>query len=143
MKSLYQEYELEALIGSENIEDFDVDAIRDELTEVDYQDGNRYWRDLDADEVNAIVASHELRSAGSDRFRVWSHDAYNAAGGWSEEGEFDTLEDATAHAERLAKAEEARMAGSTPGGTAYTIERLPNGMEQDEMDEAGEVRAEW
>ena len=55
----FQRYELEAFIGDERLGDYDVDAIIDELTEVDGA-GNRWWR-YDADRViNDVCFSHEL-----------------------------------------------------------------------------------
>lgn len=43
-RNLYERYELEAYIG-DDAADFDIDAIEDEATEIDYRDGNRYWKD--------------------------------------------------------------------------------------------------
>ena len=54
--NLYQEYELEAYLG-EHIEDFDVEAIVDEATEIDYKTGNRYWKD--GIDLAEICAKHE------------------------------------------------------------------------------------
>lgn len=56
-RNLYQENELEAYLG-ENINDFDVEAIVDEATEIDYKTGDRYWKD-DID-LAAICAAHDL-----------------------------------------------------------------------------------
>lgn len=57
--SIYQDYELEAFLG-EHIEDFDVEAIIDEATYVDYSDGNRYWKD--GIDLAEICAKHDLGS---------------------------------------------------------------------------------
>ena len=56
MKNLYQEYELEAYLG-ESIDDFDIEAIVDEATEIDYSDGNRYWKE--GIDLAEICAKHD------------------------------------------------------------------------------------
>lgn len=55
-KNLFQEHELTAYLG-DSIEGFDVEAIIDEATEIDYRDGNRYWKD-DID-LAEICAKHD------------------------------------------------------------------------------------
>ena len=55
-KNLFQEHELEAYLG-EHIGDFDVEAIVDEATEIDYKTGNRYWKD--GIDLAEICAKHE------------------------------------------------------------------------------------
>ena len=41
---LFQEYQLDSFLG-DSPDDYDIDAIIDEATYIDYQNGNRYWRD--------------------------------------------------------------------------------------------------
>lgn len=56
-KKLFQKHELDAYLGGFDA-DFDVDAIVEEATEVDYRTGSRYWReDID---LAAICAAHDL-----------------------------------------------------------------------------------
>lgn len=62
-KRIYQDYELEALIGFENLNRFDFSAVRDSLTDVD-EHGDRFWKDLDADAVNAVIADHDCYPYG-------------------------------------------------------------------------------
>lgn len=52
----FEMYGLEAYLG-DYVDDFDVEAIVDEATEIDYRTGNRYWRD-DID-LAAICAKHD------------------------------------------------------------------------------------
>lgn len=54
---LFQMYELEAYLG-DYVEDFDVDAIIDEATEIDYSDGNRYW--IEGIDLNEIAMRHDV-----------------------------------------------------------------------------------
>lgn len=75
MTNLYERYELEAYIGSENLKDFDIDAIEDEATEIDYGTGNRVWRD--GIDLNAICAAHEKAWKGEGWYRI----------GWSDGGQ--------------------------------------------------------
>ena len=56
----YQDCELEALIGVENLDSYDFEAIRDMVTVYSYYDNGRYWKDLDADTLNAIIQMHEI-----------------------------------------------------------------------------------
>ena len=51
-KNTFQEHELDAFLGEP--EDFDVEAIIDEATEIDYKTGNRVWA-VDTDELNEIA----------------------------------------------------------------------------------------
>ena len=55
-KNLFQECELTAYLG-DFIEDFDVEAIVDEATEIGYKTGNRYWKD--GIDLAEICAKHE------------------------------------------------------------------------------------
>ena len=53
---IFQQYELDAYLG-DFADDFDVDAILEEATEIG-PDGNRYWReDID---LAAICEQHDL-----------------------------------------------------------------------------------
>lgn len=54
---LFQRYELEAFLG-DYVDDYDVDAIIEEVTAVNYKDGNRYWT-VDANELVKAVKRHE------------------------------------------------------------------------------------
>lgn len=56
MDDLFQQYELDALLG-EFKGDFDVDGIIADATEV-RADGNRYWV-AKGDELSAIIERHE------------------------------------------------------------------------------------
>ena len=58
MSTVFQEYELDAFLGDYR-DDFDVDAIVDDATAVDYGTGDRVWRE-DAD-LNAICEKHERK----------------------------------------------------------------------------------
>lgn len=58
MGSIYQRHELEGFLGEP--EDFDIDAIEEEVTEVDYTTGNRVWKELGTDEINDIAERHRL-----------------------------------------------------------------------------------
>lgn len=60
MGSIYQRYELEAFVGSENMGDFDIDAIEAEATEIDYGTGNRVWRD--GIDLAEICEAHDFRA---------------------------------------------------------------------------------
>lgn len=62
MANIYERYELEAFIGSENIDDFDVDAIEAEATEIDYATGNRAWKD--GIDLNEICGRHDVSAQG-------------------------------------------------------------------------------
>lgn len=53
----FEMYELEAFIG-EFINDYDVEAIIDEATEIDYRTGNRYWKD--GIDLAAMRERHDL-----------------------------------------------------------------------------------
>lgn len=55
--SLFQQCELDELLG-EFADDYDVDGIVEDATEMDYKTGNRYWVVSD-DELNAIIEAHE------------------------------------------------------------------------------------
>lgn len=55
----YHRYDLEALLG-DFVDDYDVDAIEDEVTWMDYATMNRYWRDIDEAEIVDIISKHEL-----------------------------------------------------------------------------------
>lgn len=55
--SLFQQYELDDLLG-EFADDYDVDGIVEDATEMDYKTGNRYWV-VNDDELNAIIEAHE------------------------------------------------------------------------------------
>ena len=58
-RKLYQEHELEAYLG-EHMEDFDVEAIVDEATEIDPRTGNRYWKDgIDDVDIAEICERHD------------------------------------------------------------------------------------
>lgn len=54
---LFQEYDLDALLGGFK-DDFDTEGIIDDLTEVDYRTGNRYWKNLSEDEMNKVFQAH-------------------------------------------------------------------------------------
>ena len=60
-RSLYQEHELEAYLG-ENADDFDVEAIVDEATEIDYSTGNRVWKD--GIDLAEICGRHDVSAQG-------------------------------------------------------------------------------
>lgn len=62
MDNIFQMYELEAYLG-DFVGDFDVDAIVAEVTEVDYRTGNLYWREMDLEEFDNIVRSHEKEAS--------------------------------------------------------------------------------
>ena len=55
-RSIFHQYELDAYLG-DFADDFDVDAIIDEATEV-LPDGNRYW--VDGIDLAEICARHDL-----------------------------------------------------------------------------------
>lgn len=55
-RRLFEMHELEAFLG-DFVGDFDVEAIVDEATVVDYRTGNRYWRD--GIDLNEICARHD------------------------------------------------------------------------------------
>ena len=55
-RELYQEHELLAYLG-DYADDFDLDAIRDEATEIDYRTGKTYWRE--GVDLNEIARKHE------------------------------------------------------------------------------------
>jgi len=57
-KALFQEDVLEALLGDYR-DDFDIDGIIEDATYIDYSDGNRYWKDMDEDEMNEILMKHD------------------------------------------------------------------------------------
>ena len=56
----FQWHELESYLG-EFVADYDVEAIMRETTEV-RDDGNRYWIDMDPDEFQRIVESHDRKA---------------------------------------------------------------------------------
>ena len=56
-RELFQMCQLEAYLG-EYADDFDIDAIVEDATVVDYRTGNRYWRD-DID-LNEIAQRHDI-----------------------------------------------------------------------------------
>lgn len=56
----FEQYELDAYLG-DFADDFDIDAIIDEATEVDYRTGNRYWRD--GIDLAEICARHDVTNA--------------------------------------------------------------------------------
>lgn len=58
----FQWCDLESYLG-EFVADFDLEAIVRETTEVQ-DDGNRYWIDMDPDEFQRIVESHDHGSEG-------------------------------------------------------------------------------
>ena len=60
MSELFQDFELEALLG-EFIDDYDYDAIVEEVTVVNYKTGNRHWKDIDDDEMNEILERHDKK----------------------------------------------------------------------------------
>lgn len=70
-KSNFEMYELEAFIGSENLDDFDIDAIVDEATEVDYRTGNRVWKEgIDLSDIcqrNALTEKWAVSTWKDDR----------------------------------------------------------------------------
>ena len=56
-REIFEECNFIAYFGGYE-DDFDLDAIRDEATEIDYRTGNRYWKDdIDFEE---IVARHQI-----------------------------------------------------------------------------------
>ena len=55
---IFQMHELDALLGDFK-DDFDVDGIIQEATEVDPSDGNRYWT-ASGDKLAEIIERHEL-----------------------------------------------------------------------------------
>ena len=57
---LFEECQLGEYLGDFR-DDFDVDAIIEESTEIDYGDGNRYWRD--GIDLAEICARHDTSSA--------------------------------------------------------------------------------
>ena len=58
-------WELDAYLG-DFVDDYDVDAIIDEVTEIDYRTGNRYWKDLTDEELWAICEAHDLSSINQE-----------------------------------------------------------------------------
>ena len=58
MKDRFEDYELVAFLR-DYADDFDYDAIRDEVTKRDPLTGNLYWRDIDTDELNAICQKYD------------------------------------------------------------------------------------
>lgn len=56
-KSLFEQYELDAFLG-DHAGDYDVDAIVEEATYVDYSDGNRYW--AEGIDLADVCARHDL-----------------------------------------------------------------------------------
>lgn len=57
--NLFQQYELDAFLG-EHKDSFDIEAIIDEATEIDYRTGDRYW--AEGIDLAEICAKHELDS---------------------------------------------------------------------------------
>ena len=55
--SLFQRYELDALLG-ENADEFDVDGIIEDATTVD-DDGDRIWTAF-GDDLYAIIEAHDM-----------------------------------------------------------------------------------
>lgn len=55
---LFQEDGLDALLGDSK-DDFDIDGLIDDLTEFDYNTGNRYWKNISDDKLNEILAKHD------------------------------------------------------------------------------------
>lgn len=55
---LFQEDGLDALLGDSK-DDFDVEGIIEDLTEFDYNTGNRYWKNISDDKLNEILAKHD------------------------------------------------------------------------------------
>jgi hypothetical protein len=53
----FQECELDAFLG-ESAADYDIDAIIEEATDVNYSDGNRYWKN--GIDLNEICARHDI-----------------------------------------------------------------------------------
>lgn len=54
--AIFEPYMLDVYLGTPD--DFDVDAIIEEATEINYEDGKRYWKcDID---LNEICAAHQL-----------------------------------------------------------------------------------
>lgn len=49
--------ELLGFLGS-YADEYDIDAIVDEVTEIDYRTGNRYWIELDESELFNICEAH-------------------------------------------------------------------------------------
>lgn len=69
---LFQKYQLEEFLG--NPEHFYVDDIIDEVTHIDYSDGNRYWNaGIDTYYLNDVCSRHEK----------WTDDL---SSGWEGEG---------------------------------------------------------
>ena len=59
-----EEFELysggvESILG-DFADDYDVAAIEDALTFIDYETGHRYWKNVSEDELNAILAANEI-----------------------------------------------------------------------------------
>lgn len=57
--NVFQPYELDAFLG-DHIGDYDIDGIIAEATELDYEDGNRYWKE--EIDLNEICERHEFRA---------------------------------------------------------------------------------
>lgn len=55
--NLFQQYELDAFLG-DFADEFDVDGIIDEATEIDCKSGNRYWRE--GIDLSEIAQRHEI-----------------------------------------------------------------------------------
>lgn len=64
-RTQYQAHEIEALLG-DYAGDYDIEALVDEITEVDYRTGNRYYteeyRSLDDDGLAQLLERHEIRT---------------------------------------------------------------------------------
>ena len=56
-ENMFQMHELEAFLG-DHVEDFDIEAIIGEATEIDCSDGNRYWKE--GIDLNAICQKHDV-----------------------------------------------------------------------------------
>ena len=56
-RNVYQEYELEAYLG-DYTQDYDIDSIVDEATEIDYNTGTRYWKE--GIDLETICKHHEI-----------------------------------------------------------------------------------
>ena len=64
-KSIFQMCELAAYLG-DFVDDYDIDAIVEEATEIDYSNGNRYWiEDIRDEDFAEIVRRNELPGVGA------------------------------------------------------------------------------
>lgn len=115
-KEPYERYVLESYLG-EYVDEFDVDAIEEEVTKFDFKTGKRIWRDEDID-LDEICQKYDLRN----RYHVIVQDADENSGKTYLVEQYDKKEEAL---DRLHKIE--RESGWGDGLEAWAYEYMRGG----------------